>query len=171
MIILDSSAFFSMDALPDGDHACPPGVIRELEKHEDPRLSLWEGMINVVDCSKESLTAVDEAAERTGDGGRLSPVDRTVLALALDLKGEIWSDDYSIQNVAASMGIAFRPIGMKGIKKVFRWGYRCVGCGKRYEKNMPDCPICGSALKPYKAKKRSGEEALAADELVEPALP
>ena len=170
MIVLDSSAFFSMDSLPEEDHVCPPGVIRELEKYEDPRLSLWESMINVMECSKESLAAVEEASVRTGDVGRLSPVDKSVLALALDVKGTIWSDDYSIQNVASSMGIGFRAVGMKGIKKVLKWGYRCVGCGKRYETDMPDCPICGSALKSYKMKKRSREEALAPDQLVEPAL-
>ena len=53
MLVLDSSAFFSMDALPDEEHVCPPGVIRELEKYEDPRLALWGDMVRVSDCSKE----------------------------------------------------------------------------------------------------------------------
>ena len=35
MLVLDSSAFFSMDALPEEDHVCPPGVIRELEKYKE----------------------------------------------------------------------------------------------------------------------------------------
>lgn len=55
MLVLDSSAFFSMDALPNEEHVCPPGVIRELEKYEDPRLALWGDMVRVSDCSKESL--------------------------------------------------------------------------------------------------------------------
>ena len=105
MLVLDSSAFFSMDALPEEEHVCPPGVIRELEKYEDPRLALWGDMVHVSDCSKESLAKVEEAARKSGDLGRLSPVDMTVLALALDVNGTIWSDDYSIQNVARIMGI------------------------------------------------------------------
>ena len=168
MIVLDSSAFFSMDGLPQEGHVCPPGVIRELERYKDPRLELWGDMINVMDCSQGSLNKVREAAARTGDIGRLSPVDLTVLALAVDVGGTIWSDDYSIQNVASVMGIGFRAVGMKGIKKTFRWKYRCVGCGKRYNESMPDCPICGSQLK--SCRRRSGEQALAPDELVEPAL-
>ena len=147
MIVLDSSAFFSMDALPEEDHVCPLGVIRELEKHEDPRLALWGDMVHVMECSKESLEKVKAAAKSTGDIGRLSPVDMTVLALAVDVGGTIWSDDYSIQNIAAVMGIGFHAIGMSGIKKVLRWKYRCVGCGKVYKESMPDCPICGSQLK------------------------
>ena len=114
-MVLDSSAFFSMDALPDEEHVCPPGVIRELEKYEDPRLALWGDMVRVSDCSRESLARVEEAARKSGDLGRLSPVDMTVLALALDVDGTIWSDDYSIQNVARIMGIGVKPVGMKGI--------------------------------------------------------
>ena len=133
MIVLDSSAFFSMDVLPEEDHVCPPGVIKELEKYEDPRLALWGDMIRVSDCSKESLEKVEEAAKKTGDIGRLSPVDKTVVALALDVGGTIWSDDYSIQNVARTLGLGFKPVGMKGIQKVVKWNYQCIGCRKWYK--------------------------------------
>ena len=152
MLVLDSSAFFSMDALPEEDHVCPPGVIRELEKYEDPRLALRGDMVHVSDCSKESLDKVTEAARKSGDLGRLSPVDMTVLALAVDVQGTIWSDDYSIQNVARIMGIGFRPIGMKGIEKVVKWNYRCIGCGKWFKEKMPECPICGSGMKACRKK-------------------
>ncbi len=150
MLVLDSSAFFSMDALPDEEHVCPPGVIKELEKYEDPRLALWGDMVHVMDCSKESLDKVKATAGKTGDIGRLSPVDLTVLALAVDVNGTIWSDDYTIQNLASVMGIGFHPVGMTGIKKVYKWKYKCLGCGKWYKEKLPDCPICGSQLKAYK---------------------
>jgi UPF0271 protein len=169
MIVLDSSAFFSMDGLPSEEHVCPPGVIRELQNHEDPRLELWGDMVRVSDCTKESLQKVEEAAKRTGDDARLSPVDKTVLALALDVNGTIWSDDYSIQNVARVLNIGFRPVGMKGIEKVVKWNYKCTGCGKWYKEKLPDCPICGSQLKGCR-RKRSGEDALASDEVAHPAL-
>lgn len=153
MIVLDSSAFFSMDALPkDEDHVCPPGVIKELEKYDDPRLALWGDMIRVSECSKESLAKVEDVAKKSGDLGRLSPVDMTVLALAVDMDGTIWSDDYSIQNVAKIMGLGFRPIGMKGIEKVVKWNYKCIGCGKWFKEKQPDCPICGSPMKACRKK-------------------
>ena len=152
MLVLDSSAFFSMDALPEEDHVSPPGVIKELEKYEDPRLALWGDMINVSDCSKESLKKVEEAAKKSGDLGRLSPVDLTVLALAVDVNGTIWSDDYSIQNVAKIMGIGFKPVGMKGIEKVVKWNYQCIGCRKWYKEKYPECPVCGSRMKACRRK-------------------
>ena len=136
MLVLDSSAFFSIDALPEEDHVCPPGVIKELQKYEDPRLALWGDMVHVSDCSQESLRKVEEVAKKSGDLGRLSPVDMTVLALALDVNGTIWSDDYSIQNVAKIMGIGFKPIGMKGIEKVVKWNYKCIGCGRQQSMSL-----------------------------------
>ncbi len=162
MIVLDSSAFFSMDALPEEEHVCPPGVIRELEKHEDPRLALWGDMVRVSDCSRESLEKVEEAARKTGDIGRLSPVDKTVVALALDVSGTIWTDDYSIQNVARVLGLEFRAVGMKGIQKVAKWNYQCIGCRKWYKEKLPECPVCGSQMKGCR-RKRSREDALASD--------
>lgn len=152
MIVLDSSAFFSMDGLPEEEHVCPPGVIKELEKYKDPRLSLWGDMIRVSDCSTESMERVKEAATKSGDIGRLSPVDMTVIALALDVNGTIWSDDYSIQNVARTLGLGFKPIGMKGIQKVVKWNYQCIGCHKWYKEKMSECPICGSPMKGCRRK-------------------
>ncbi len=152
MIVLDSSAFFSMDGLPEEEHVCPPGVIKELEKYKDPRLSLWGDMIRVSDCSAESMDRVKEAATKSGDIGRLSPVDMTVIALALDVNGTIWSDDYSIQNVARILGLGFKPIGMKGIQKVVKWNYQCIGCHKWYKEKMSECPICGSPMKGCRRK-------------------
>lgn len=152
-MVLDSSAFFSMDALPEEEHVCPPGVIRELERYDDPRLALWGDMIRVSDCSPGSLERVEEAARRTGDVTRLSPVDKTVLALALDVEGTIWSDDYSIQNVARVLGIPFKAVGMEGIKRVVKWNYQCIGCRKWYKEELPECPICGSGMRACRRKK------------------
>ncbi|MBR7152193.1 MAG: nucleic acid-binding protein [Candidatus Methanomethylophilaceae archaeon] len=152
MLILDSSAFFSMDNLPDEEHACPPGVIRELENHEDPRLALWGDMVRVSDCTEASLEKVRAAATKSGDSNRLSPTDMTVIALAIDLNGTIWTDDYSIQNVASILGIPYRAVGMAGIKKVVKWNYQCMGCKKWYKEKQPDCPICGSQMKACRRK-------------------
>lgn len=161
---------FTLDAPPDEDYVCPPGVLRELKSFDDPRLELWGDMLRISDCTKESMNRVDEVAKRTGDAGRLSPMDRSVLALALDVNGTILSDDYSIQNVARVLGLEFRPVGTTGIKKVAKWNYRCNGCGKWYKEKYPECPICGSTMKACR-KRRSGEQTLATDEIAHPALP
>ena len=152
VIILDSSALFSMENLPEGDCVCPPGVIDELRKYKDRRLDLWGDMLRVSDCSPESMERVKEEARKSGDLGRLSPVDLTVIALGLDLNGVVYSDDYSIENVCTRLGIQYRPVGTGGIRKVEKWNYQCIGCKKWYKEKMDECPICGSPMKAHRKK-------------------
>ena len=152
VIVLDSSALFSMEDLPDGDCVCPPGVIDELRKYKDRRLDLWGDMLRVSDCSPESMEKVKEEARKSGDLGRLSPVDLTVIALGFDLDGIVYSDDYSIENVCTRLGIQYRPVGTGGIKKVEKWNYQCIGCKKWYKEKMDECPICGSPMKAHRKK-------------------
>ncbi|NLU46052.1 MAG: nucleic acid-binding protein [Euryarchaeota archaeon] len=152
MFVLDSSAIFAMDQLPDGESCCPPGVIDELIRYKDRRLELWGDLLAVRDCSDESMDAVRDVAARSGDLGRLSDVDMTVIALALDTQGTILTDDYSIQNVARLMSVPFRPVGQTGITRTERWNYRCVGCGRWYKEKLDDCPVCGSGMKGFRKR-------------------
>ena len=152
VIVLDSSALFSMEDLPEGDCVCPPGVIDELRKYKDRRLDLWGDMLRVSDCSPESMERVKEEARKSGDLGRLSPVDLTVIALGLDLNGVVYSDDYSIENICTRLGIQYRPVGTGGIRKVEKWNYQCIGCKKWYKEKMDECPICGSPMKAHRKK-------------------
>ena len=152
VIVLDSSALFSMEDLPEGDCVCPPGVIDELRKYKDRRLDLWGDMLRVSDCSPESMEKVKEEARKSGDLGRLSPVDLTVIALGLDLEGTVYSDDFSIENVCARLNIAYRSVGTGGIKKVEKWNYQCIGCKKWYKEKMDECPICGSPMKAHRKR-------------------
>ncbi len=69
------------------------------------------------------------------------------------MEGTIWSDDYSIQNVAKVLGIPFRSIGTDGIKKVVKWNYQCIGCHKWYKEKLSECPICGSEMRVCRRKK------------------
>jgi UPF0271 protein len=152
VLILDSSALFAMDDLPDGDSVCPPGVIAELKRYKDPRLDVWGDMLRVSDCTKTSVDAVREEARKSGDLGRLSDVDITVIALGLDLHGTVLSDDFSIQNVCARLDVEYRAVGTGGIKKIEKWNYQCIGCGKWFKEKQNECPICGSPMRAHRKK-------------------
>ena len=149
--VLDSSALFAMENLPE-DSVCPPGVIDELRKYKDSRLDLWGDLLRVSDCSNSALTLVESEAKKTGDLGRLSPVDMTVIALAVDIGGTVLSDDFSILNLCTVMNIPNRAVGTKGIKKVEKWNYHCIGCGKWFKEKSEECPICGSAMRAHRKK-------------------
>jgi len=153
-LVLDTSALFSMQDLPpDSEAFVTSSVLKELKKHGDKRAELWGEMLTVSDPLPATVRKVKEASSRTGDSTRISPTDVEVLALALDTGGIILTDDYSIQNLAAYLGVPYQPVGMRGIRRVLRWSWRCVGCGKVYEKEMRDCPICGSPLKSTLSRK------------------
>lgn len=151
VFVLDSSALFAMEDLPE-DHVCPEGVVSELRRYNDKRLDRWGDILRVSDCSNGSIATVRDAAKKSGDLGRLSDVDITVIALALDVSGTILTDDYSIQNVAKIMGIDYKAVGTEGIKKVEKWNYRCNGCGKWYKEEMKECPICGHSMRSYRKR-------------------
>jgi len=141
-----------MEDLPQEDLAVPDGVVDELRKYKDPRLDRWGDLLRVSECTNGSLNKVREAARKSGDAGRLSDVDVSVIALAIDLDGIVLTDDFSIQNVCGIMGIGYRSVGTGGIKRIERWNYRCTGCGKWYKEKENDCPICGASLRAHRKR-------------------
>lgn len=147
--VLDASALLAGKDILLEEMFCTPHVLEEV-KGKDPTIQLMlmiETRVEVRDPSDGSVTKVNEAAGRTGDAKRLSPADVGVVALAIDLDATIITDDYSIQNVANELGVDYSGLSFPDIKKKIEWGYRCVGCGKRFEEPMDECPICGSRIK------------------------
>ncbi|MEM3965836.1 MAG: DNA-binding protein, partial [Thermoplasmata archaeon] len=95
---------------------------------------------------------VNQAAKETGDIHKLSPVDIDVIALALDKNCVTITDDYAIQNVIKHLGLEFISLNENGIKKEFKWIYRCKGCKRYFDEFYDVCPFCGSELKLVKKK-------------------
>ena len=135
-----------------------PKVVEEVK---DPESRLFmeslisAGKVKVLVPSKESVEVVMEAARKTGELNELSEADIEVLALAYELKATLLTDDYNLQNIAKTLGIAFKTL-KRGIKRVIRWNYVCIGCGKRFSEMPPEgvCPDCGSPVKLIPRKKR-----------------
>lgn len=147
-VVLDTSALFGLEQVPsDWEAFITEGVLVELEKYNDRRAENLLPTIKVSQATSAALSRVREAARGTGDASRLSKTDMELLALALELKATLATDDYSIQNLATVLGIEFLPMNMKGITKVVRWNYLCTGCGKVFKEPQPDCPVCGSPLR------------------------
>ena len=140
-----------------------PKVVEEV-KDPESRLFL-EGLISagkvrVLSPSRESIEAVKDAARRTGELNELSEADVEILALAYELGGVLLTDDYNLQNIARTLGVEFKTL-KRGIKRVIRWNYVCIGCGKRFEEEPPGgvCPDCGSPVRlipKRRRKKRPG---------------
>jgi len=154
---LDASALLTGRQFP-GELATVPGVLRELERHGmTPQLeAILETQVRVTSPGSEARERVGVAAESTGDAHRLSPTDRDLLALALELGATLVTDDYSIQNLGRVLGVPFEPVLTPGIKETWTWSYRCTGCGRTWPEWHEECPTCGSPLKTARPRVTRG---------------
>ena len=153
--VLDASALLSGASF-DGELYTTPEVVAEVRRlGSTPQLdAVLATKVRVLTSAKESRDAIDAAARETGDIARLSAADRGLLALARDLGATILTDDYSIQNVAARLGIPYERVVERGIREVVEWRYRCTGCGRFFEEPMKECPVCGSKVRTTRARPR-----------------
>ena len=148
MFVLDSVAFLTRRH-PQGELLTVPGVEpelvnrRSLEYHA--QLAAAGLQVSVADVAARER--VQTTAQETGDAGVLSPVDLELLALALERKATLVTDDFAMQNVAATLDIAWLPVETDGIAKQLRWRWSCSGCQQRWDEPHGECPTCGSELR------------------------
>nr|WP_256472441.1 nucleotide-binding protein [Methanocalculus sp. AMF5] len=144
-IVCDASFFFGTYPL-DGELCTTPQVLAELRDLQSKCRfdTLKEDGLALIEPDSVSMSRVWEAAAETGDLAVLSETDASVLALALEVEGEVATDDFAIQNVAAALGIRVRPLLQRRAKRR-AWKMVCTGCG-RVADGEPDCPVCGSPL-------------------------
>ncbi len=155
--VLDASALLTGRQFP-GELVTVPGVLRELRRHgmTPPLEAILDTQVRVLTPGDDAQERVRAAAESTGDAHRLSPTDRDLLALALELGATLVTDDYSIQNVCRILGVPFEPILTPGIKETWTWSYRCTGCGRTWPEWHGECPTCGSPLKTARPRVTRG---------------
>jgi UPF0271 protein len=109
----------------------------------------------VMEATPDIVSSVRTKIKQLGESARLSETDISVISLALFLKNggspdvTIMSDDYSLQNVASSLGIVSKSSNTQGISQQFEWAYYCPACFKSYSKPPKDmlCGLCGTKLK------------------------
>ena len=165
IFILDTSAILSGKpiCLDDSKMVTTPGVSDELKPGgRDYQMFqfLKEKGLVIHAPSKKSIDEINIVSAKSGDANRLSTADIEILALALDInknedaEASILTDDYSIQNVASTLNIKYQSFSQKGIKKKFKWQYRCPGCKKQFKETVTICPICGTETRLSKTRKK-----------------
>jgi UPF0271 protein len=160
VIVLDTSAFlagFDPFSLSE-EQLTVPKVEEEIRKNSMILVrfttAVENGKVKVKAPSEEFLNKIKASANKVGDSFKLSETDIQLLSLALELKTEgcapqIVSDDYSIQNVAAQLGIDFSALATFGIKRLLEWIRYCPACYREYPANCSTrkCLVCGTELK------------------------
>ncbi len=125
--VLDASAFINASALDvnEGDSYYTVSDVEEEIKDASSkglleRLKASKALV-FLSPSKEAIKIVEKAASRLGSIRHLSNTDIKVLALALDLKATLISDDFTMQNVAMDLGISFEAVLRGKIKEKKRF--------------------------------------------------
>ena len=129
----------------------------EIARVDKDRSLLIEGLrLHWRNPSAEALQRSKEAAQASGDISGLSSVDLDVLAIAIEHRAIVVSDDHRIQNVAGLHGVGWHPVLNEGIKEHWEWVLECKGCKKlhappenvsRFRRTYGSCDDCGSKLK------------------------
>lgn len=159
-VLLDASAFISGYDASDmrAEHYTVPSVRDELFGDDLIRLrldaALESGKIKMLAPEDRYIDEVEGAVAELGESRALSRADKELLALGLQLKAEgkgptIVSDDYSVQNAADLLGLGYRSLATRGIRRRFDWTIYCPGCRRTFNdlRVRDACPNCGTMLK------------------------
>jgi len=149
--ILDASAFYAGVPFRSSNDCYTTSLvydeIKHIKKNHDALGTLLEtNRLKIREPDKESTKTAIIAAKDTGDFPQLSKQDISIIALCIEMNGEIISDDFAISNVAKNLGLKISPIMTQGIKDVGKWIHYCPGCRTNHT-NKKECPMCGTPLK------------------------
>jgi len=149
--ILDASAFYAgVPFRSSSDYYTTPLVYDEIshikKNHGALEILLETKRLKIREPNIESTQVAVKAAKDTGDFPQLTKQDISIIALCIEMSGEMISDDFAISNVVKNLGLKISPIMTQGIKDVGKWIHYCPGC-KTNHTNVKECPICGTPLK------------------------
>jgi UPF0271 protein len=149
--ILDASAFYAGLPFRSSNDCYTTSLvydeIKHIKKNHDALGTLLEtNRLKIREPDKESTKTAIMAAKDTGDFPQLSKQDISIIALCIEMNGEIISDDFAISNVVKNLGLKISPIMTQGIKDVGKWIHYCPGCRTNHT-NKKECPMCGTPLK------------------------
>ncbi len=121
--ILDASAFYAGVPFRSSNNYYTTSLvydeIKHIKKNHDALEILLEvNKLKIRDSNKESTEAAIKAAKDTGDFPQLSRQDISIIALCIDMNGEIITDDFAISYVAKNLRLKVSPIMTQGIKDV-----------------------------------------------------
>jgi len=157
--IIDSSAFYAGIPFRSTSEFYTTSLIFDEIKHIKKNhgaidILLTTNRLKIQDPSSEFIERVKKESKKTGDFNQLSKQDISIIALCLQLKGELVTDDFAISNVSKNLDIKVSPLMTSGIKDVGTWIHYCPGCRKNFDSGS-ECPLCGTSLKRKLIKEQS----------------
>jgi UPF0271 protein len=165
--VLDTSLLLGGQEPPrDGDWWTTPEAAAEIKPggRDARRYDNWLAVgLQVREATPDAGERVEAAAVQAGTLSRLSVADLSLLALALEGKATLVTDDHTMLDVASRLGVPTRTVNTAGIAATLDFRPRCTGCGRWFDA-MPkgaECTVCGSPVKdkPTRPRAKPGDEA------------
>ena len=155
--ILDATAFYAGIPFVSEDSFMTTSDVYEEIEHIKTKQGALETLLQtnrlqIRDPGDETINSVKDAAKMTGDIQTISQQDISIIALALENKMELITDDFAVTNVAKQLAITTSSLMTQGINMVGKWISYCSICGKEFSKEK-ECPICGNKLNRKLIKK------------------
>ena len=149
--VLDSSAFYAGIPFSSNEPSYITSLVyNEIEHikkdHDAIRILIETKRLTINEPENKFVIAANNAAEKSGDFSNLSDEDMSTIALSLQLKAELVTDDFAVSNVAKNLNIKVIPVMTTGIRNVVTWRYYCPGCKANFSK-VTECPRWGNKLK------------------------
>jgi UPF0271 protein len=148
--VLDATSFYSGIPFASQETCFTTPLVFEEIKHIKKEQAVISTLVEskrlrVIEPEQKFTEIVKQKANETGDFHNLSEEDISVIALCLQLHGELLTDDFATSNVAKHLNLMVFPVMTKGVIKT-NWVYFCSGCEKSFSK-LSVCPICGNKLR------------------------
>ena len=149
--VLDSTAFYAGIPFSSNEPSYTTSLVyNEIEHikkdHSAIQILIETKRLMICDPEHQFVITANNTAKKSGDIPNLSDEDISIIALSLQLKAELVTDDFAISNVAKNLCIKVIPVMTNGIKNVITWKYYCPGCKTNFSK-ITECPRCGNRLK------------------------
>lgn len=148
--ILDASAFYAGIPFASSEQSFTTqevfDEIKHIKKdHHAIEMILETKRLEILVPESKYINKVLLKSKETGDSQNLSASDISVVALCLQLRGVLISDDFSVLNLAKQLNLSVSPVMTNGIKHVAKWIYFCSGCERTFSM-ISKCPLCGNKL-------------------------
>lgn len=154
--VLDATSFYAGIPFASQDISYTTSLVLEEVKHIKKNqgaitVLIESNRLKIIEPERRFTEIVLRKAEETGDHQYLSKEDVSVVALCLQLEGELVTDDFAVSNVAQHLNLKVMPIMTKGADKI-SWIYFCPGCKSSFSK-VSICPVCGSKTRRKSSKR------------------
>lgn len=153
--VLDATSFYAGIPFSSQEVSFTTPLVFEEIKHIKKEQAVISALIEskrlrILEPERKFIDLVLQMARETGDFHNLSEEDISIIALCLQLDGELLTDDFATSNVAKHLNLKVLPVMTKGVTKT-SWIYFCSGCEKSFSK-VSVCPICGNKLRRKSSK-------------------